>query len=91
MKAKNTKGPGKDTKIDWNHRLQRYTRFVTFGGKSLQIPYIVTGSGGRTSQSIKAADGTRVGDESFESSLFGHGFLTLKATKNDVTAGKVVE
>jgi hypothetical protein len=67
------------------HNYQRYTRFVSFGGKQLQIPYIVAGSGGRTSQSIKAADGTRVGDESFESSLFGYGFLTMTITSSTLT------
>ena len=67
------------------HNYQRYTRFVSFGGHELQIPYIVAGSGGRTSQAIKAADGTRAGDEAFESSLFGYGFLTLIATKNELT------
>ncbi|MFI5263384.1 MAG: metallophosphoesterase family protein [Candidatus Kapaibacterium sp.] len=67
------------------HNYQRYTRFVSFGGKNLQIPYIVAGSGGRTSQAVKAADGKRVGDESFESSLFGYGFLTITATGSDLT------
>ena len=66
------------------HNYQRYTRFVSFGGKQLQIPYIVAGGGGRTAQAIKAADGKRVGNESFESSLFGYGFLTITATANDL-------
>jgi hypothetical protein len=67
------------------HNYQRYTRFVSFGGNQLQIPYIVAGSGGRTSQAITAADGTRTGDESFESSLFGYGYLTIIATASDMT------
>ena len=67
------------------HNYQRYTRFVSFGGQQLQIPYIVAGGGGRTAQSIKAADGSRVGDESFESSLFGYGYLTITATSTTLT------
>jgi hypothetical protein len=61
------------------HSYQRYTRELTFGGKALQIPYIVAGTGGINDQAIIAGNGVKTGDHIFVKSLQGYGYLLIGA------------
>ena len=57
-----------------SHDYQRYTRFVPFGGRSMEIPFIVAGGGGRgLSPHVAKATGAQTGDHSFDKSLQGYG------------------
>jgi hypothetical protein len=68
------------------HNYQRYTRFVSEGGKELEIPYIVAGTGGRgLSQTLKAADNLRTGDHIYAKSLLDYGYLTVTITATVLT------
>lgn len=74
------------------HNIQHYTRYLTFGGKDIQIPFIVCGGGGRQIQHVPAANGVKVTDQTtvksshtFDKSLFGYGYLTVTATVNKLT------
>ena len=67
------------------HSYQRYTRTLTFGGKTLNIPFLVVGSGGRGLTQVMAATGQRIGDHSYDKSLFGFGYLTIAVTATQVT------
>lgn len=63
-----------------DHDYQRYTRHVSFAGKDVTIPYIVAGSGGHgLSSFLKKADGSRVGDHTYDSSLLDYGYLLITA------------
>ncbi len=61
------------------HSYQRYTRHVSFRGKSLEIPHIVAGTGGIGEQAVPAAGGGRTGDHVFEKSRMGYGYLLVTA------------
>lgn len=74
------------------HNLQCYTRYVSFGGKDLQIPFIICGGGGRQIQHVPPADGTKVTDatplqssHSFDKSAYSYGYLTVTADKSNLT------
>jgi hypothetical protein len=67
------------------HNYQRLTRFLTFNGKSMQIPFIVAGSSGRGLISVAHATGSHDGDHTFDSSLVGYGYLTITATAQLLT------
>jgi Calcineurin-like phosphoesterase len=60
-----------------SHNYQRFTRFVSFGGVNMQIPYYVVGSGGHGIQGVGNANGSKTGDHTFDSSLYGYGYLTV--------------
>lgn len=62
------------------HTYQRFTRYVPFGGKTLETPYFVVGTGGRKPSPVKAATGVRTGDSSFDGSASCYGYLTVKAS-----------
>jgi hypothetical protein len=68
-----------------SHNYQRFTRYTTFKGKNMQIPYYVVGTGGRKPSSVKAATGARVDDYSFDSSLSSYGYLTVVASATELT------
>ncbi len=69
-----------------SHDYQAYTRFITFGGKSMQIPYLVVGGGGRgLSPSVPKATGAKTGDHSLDKSLKGYGYLKVTVTSSTVT------
>src|SRR5207302_8301022 len=58
-----------------SHDYQRYTRYVAFENKELEIPFIVAGGGGRgLSPHVGIANGVRKDDHSFEKSLKGYGY-----------------
>ncbi len=69
-----------------SHDYQRYTRHLTFNGKSMEIPFYVAGGGGRSlSPSLSPANGSLQGDHSYDSSLLDYGFLTVNASPNQLS------
>lgn len=67
------------------HNYQRFTRFTTFNGKNMEIPFIVAGTGGRGIIWVPQASGARDGDHTFDSSLVGYGYLTITVTAQQLT------
>lgn len=67
-----------------SHNYQRFTRFVKGNNKDMQIPYFVVGCSGHGLQSVSHADGQKVDDHIFESSLEGYGYLTTTVDKNKI-------
>jgi hypothetical protein len=55
-----------------------------FGGRNLQIPFIVCGVGGFNAQTIGAATGQVTGDHSFDKSHEGYGYLLVEVTKAQI-------
>jgi hypothetical protein len=68
------------------HSYQRYTRFVPQGQRTLEIPYIVAGTGGISDQAIAAANNQRTGDHTFVKSRKGYGYLLITAEAGRLTA-----
>jgi hypothetical protein len=68
------------------HSYQRYTREVSSGGRAMQIPYLVAGTGGINDQAVPQANKQKTGDHIFEKSLKGYGYLLVEASKEAVTA-----
>ena len=66
-----------------SHNYQRFTRFPV--GTNMQIPYFVVGCSGHGVQSVGHADGQKVDDHTFESSLEGYGYLTVIVDKKKIT------
>ena len=63
------------------HSYQRFTRFITFNGNKMEIPFIVAGSGGRgLSPHLTKATGAKEGDHTYDKSLKGFGYLTVNVT-----------
>ncbi|MBV8391415.1 MAG: metallophosphoesterase [Mucilaginibacter sp.] len=62
-----------------SHNMQRYTRYITFNGKSMQIPFFVCGCGGRKIQPVIQATGARSGDHSYDKSVSAYGYLKVTA------------
>jgi hypothetical protein len=60
------------------HSYQRYTREMNFGGKALQIVYVVAGTGGINDQAIVPATGQKTGDHTFVKSMKGYGYLAIQ-------------
>ena len=61
-----------------SHDYQRFTRYLSFKNKNIEIPFIVAGTGGRgLSTHVAAADGSKKGDHTFDKSLRGYGYLTI--------------
>ena len=67
------------------HSYQRYTRRITFGGKTLEIPFIVAGTGGINDQVIVAAAGQVMGDHTFVKSRQGYGYLLVEVNSTTLT------
>jgi predicted phosphodiesterase len=67
-----------------SHTYQRFTRYKTFGGVNMQIPYYVVGTGGRKPSGVSAANGARVGDYSYDAAASSYGFLTVTCTETEV-------
>jgi hypothetical protein len=59
------------------HSYQRYTREVSFAGRTLQIPYVVAGTGGINDQVVPTASGQKTGDHTFVKSFKGYGYLLI--------------
>ena len=84
------------------HSYQRYTREITFGGRALQIPYVVAGTGGINDQAVPTASGQVIGDHKFVKSFKGYGYVhvtvdsttikcTMYAVDKDTSARTEVE
>ncbi|MDE3213152.1 MAG: metallophosphoesterase [Bacteroidota bacterium] len=68
-----------------SHNYQRFTRFYRFQGVNMQIPYLVVGCSGHGVQHVGHADGSKNGDHTFDSSLVGYGYLTVKVDKSRIS------
>lgn len=73
-----------------SHNIQCYTRYLSFSGKDIQIPYVVCGGGGRMIGHVPAATGAKVDDptavksyHTFDKSAnsFGYLYITVSAAK----------
>jgi Calcineurin-like phosphoesterase. len=84
------------------HSYQRYTREMTFEGRTFQIPYVVAGTGGINDQAVPEATGQKTGDHTFVSSYKGYGYVhitvdtttirtTMFSVDKDTSARSVVE
>ena len=67
------------------HNYQRFTRYTTVNNQNILTPYFVVGTGGRGIVNVPQANGERIGDHSFESSLMGYGYLTVSASTQNLT------
>jgi hypothetical protein len=67
------------------HNYQRFTRFVSFNGRKLQIPFVVCGSGGRGIGKVFNADGKKTGDHIFNTSIMDYGYLMIFVTQKLLT------
>ncbi|AHF14750.1 metallophosphoesterase family protein [Niabella soli] len=63
-----------------SHNYQRYTRTISFNKKSLQIPFIVAGTGGRNADPVTKPSKKKTGGVSFDQSLSGYGYLLVTAS-----------
>ncbi len=68
-----------------SHNYQRYTRYLNFKGKNMEIPFLVVGTGGRGIQSVEAADGQRTADYTFDKSLNGFGYSIISVSSQLLT------
>jgi hypothetical protein len=69
-----------------SHDYQAYTRYVSFNGKDMEIPFLVAGGGGRgLSPSVPKATGAKNGDHSLDKSLKDYGYLKVTVTASTVT------
>ncbi len=84
------------------HSYQRYTREITFGGRALQIPFVVAGTGGINDQAVPTASEQVIGDHKFVKSFKGYGYVhvtvdsttiksTMYAVDKDTSARTEVE
>jgi hypothetical protein len=67
------------------HSIQRYTKSVTFGGTTREVPYVVSGCGGHGGQTVDQAPKTIAKDLTFDFSYKGWGYTTLKVTSKTLT------
>jgi hypothetical protein len=68
-----------------SHNYQRFTRYSSFGGVNMQIPYYVVGCSGHGIQNVGHADGSKIDDHTFDSSLYGYGYLMIMVDKVRIT------
>jgi hypothetical protein len=69
------------------HNYQRHMRLVQSGGKTIQIPYIVAGTGGRGITPITQAANQTIGDHIYAKSYKGFGYLVIRATTKQLAIG----
>ena len=67
------------------HSYQRYTRELNIGGKAMQIPYVVVGTGGINDQAVPQATGQKTGDHTFVKSMKGYGYLLIQIDTATIT------
>ena len=67
------------------HSIQRYTRSVSLGGKTLEIPYVVSGCGGHGGQLVDPASNTPGSNPTYDFAYEGWGFTTVKVTATTLT------
>ena len=68
------------------HSYQRYTREVSFAGRTIHIPYVVAGTGGISDQAVPAATGQVTGDHTFVTSYKGYGYVHLTIDPSTIKA-----
>jgi len=68
-----------------SHNYQRFTRYYPFSGVNMQIPYYVVGCSGHGIQNVAHADGAKIDDHTFDSSLYGYGYLTITVDPGKIT------
>jgi hypothetical protein len=68
------------------HSYQHYERAQSINGKSKKIPYLVVGTGGIGLQRLPAPTGVKdsTGDVLYVSAFKDHGYLTVKASANEL-------
>jgi len=68
------------------HNYQRYTRYITFEGKPMQIPFPVVGTGGRAVQKVLPATGAKTQDtylnsyHTYDKAVSDYGYMTVTVT-----------
>jgi hypothetical protein len=67
------------------HSIQRYTRTVQSAGRSIHIPYIVSGCGGHGGQVVTPPPKIKTGNPVYEFSYQGWGYTTLQITAGGMT------
>jgi Calcineurin-like phosphoesterase len=67
------------------HSIQRYTRSVPIGGKTVQIPYIVSGCGGHGGQTVAKAGAAPGSNPSFDFAYKGWGYTKAVVTPKEFT------
>jgi hypothetical protein len=67
------------------HNYQRHTRRITLNRQTLETPYLVAGCGGHNDSSVDPANGQRIGDHTFDSSMKGFGYLNVKASASQLS------
>ena len=63
-----------------SHNYQRHTRRLNFAGRPMEIPFVVAGCGGHNASAVGQAYGQVIGDETFDKSLHGYGYLLVTVT-----------
>ncbi|HEX7571932.1 MAG TPA: hypothetical protein VF514_02485, partial [Bacteroidota bacterium] len=58
---------------------------VHFSGRSIPIPYVVTGCGGHGGQTVAPVPKDKVGNPMYEFSYKGWGYTTVQITANKMT------
>ena len=66
------------------HSYQRYTRNVTVAGHSMEIAYVVAGTGGINDQAVKQASGQVDGDHTYVASYKGFGYLLIAVNSSTI-------
>ena len=66
------------------HSIQRYTRTVNFGGKTLKIPYIVSGCGGHGGQVVSGKPGVIDAETNYDFAYKGWGYSKAEITKDSL-------
>ena len=67
------------------HSIQRYTRNVQLGGKTLSIPFIVTGCAGHGGQAVDPVSPGKGGNPVYEFSYQGWGYTKIQITAHVMT------
>ena len=67
------------------HSIQRYTRSVTFGGKEVSIPYIVSGCAGHGGQKLSQPTRTSGQNPTYEFGYEGWGYTLVDISEKTLT------
>lgn len=67
-----------------SHNYQRFTRYSKFNNVNMQIPYFVAGCSGHGIQHVAHATGSMIDDHTFDSSLFGYGYLSITVNEKQI-------
>jgi hypothetical protein len=68
------------------HSYQRYTRTVPVAGQTLQVPYLVMGTGGIGAQAVPTANKQKTGAHTYISSFKGYGYMLVKVSEKAIEA-----